>query len=268
MGTSPDIDVAFAGDDLVLRLSCAAYLARFSGTSRTHCGWDLRLYFARCVEHHASPLAMNRFQIERYVGWMQEVRRFKPSTVAPDSGCNRLLPHLCHRRCPGALTGRVHAAPASLERVTDVGAFAPAVRSTAERGTGLGQSVRLRARCLFTDRKSGKDTERAELWKCLEYMRAGDTLVVPSLDRLGRSLQDLISKPLIRTCIRIFDTPRSHAPRAVFRNAERATHLGLPGPLRERPARCCRRSTADIARVQAALRAQLPRSARHAIRLG
>ncbi|MFD3425502.1 recombinase family protein [Nocardia fluminea] len=117
---------------------------------------------------------------------MQEVRRFKPSTVAPDSGCNRLLPHLCHRRCPGALTGRVHAAPASLERVTDVGAFAPAVRSTAERGTGLGQSVRLRARCLFTDRKSGKDTERAELWKCLEYMRAGDTLVVPSLDRLGR----------------------------------------------------------------------------------
>lgn len=186
MGTSPDIDVAFAGDDLVLRLSCAAYLARFSGTSRTHCGWDLRLYFARCVEHHASPLAMNRFQIERYVGWMQEVRRFKPSTIAPDSGCNRLLPHLCHRRCPGALTGRVHAAPASLERVTDVGAFAPAVRSTAERGTGLGQSVRLRARCLFTDRKSGKDTERAELWKCLEYMRAGDTLVVPSLDRLGR----------------------------------------------------------------------------------
>ncbi|APE38634.1 DNA invertase [Nocardia mangyaensis] len=46
---------------------------------------------------------------------------------------------------------------------------------------------------IFTDKKSGKDTERAELWKCLEYMRAGDTLVVPSLDRLGRSLQDLIS---------------------------------------------------------------------------
>ncbi|MBW0270077.1 DNA invertase [Nocardia sp. MH4] len=46
---------------------------------------------------------------------------------------------------------------------------------------------------IFTDKKSGKDIERAELWKCLEYMRAGDTLVVPSLDRLGRSLQDLIS---------------------------------------------------------------------------
>ncbi|WP_330185970.1 recombinase family protein (plasmid) [Nocardia sp. NBC_01503] len=46
---------------------------------------------------------------------------------------------------------------------------------------------------IFTDMKSGKDTEREELWKCLEYVRAGDTLVVPSLDRLGRSLQDLIS---------------------------------------------------------------------------
>ncbi|MHA5052993.1 recombinase family protein [Streptomyces sp. SD15] len=35
--------------------------------------------------------------------------------------------------------------------------------------------------------------EREELWKCLDYLRPGDTLVVPSLDRLGRSIQDLIS---------------------------------------------------------------------------
>ncbi|MGK8490832.1 recombinase family protein [Nocardia asiatica] len=46
---------------------------------------------------------------------------------------------------------------------------------------------------IYTDKKSGKDAERAVLQKCLEYMRPGDTLVVPSLDRLGRSLQDLIS---------------------------------------------------------------------------
>ncbi|MBY8855379.1 hypothetical protein K7711_02715 [Nocardia sp. CA2R105] len=31
MGTSTDIDVAFAGDDPVLRLACAAYLARYTG---------------------------------------------------------------------------------------------------------------------------------------------------------------------------------------------------------------------------------------------
>ncbi|WP_307783604.1 recombinase family protein [Streptomyces spinoverrucosus] len=41
--------------------------------------------------------------------------------------------------------------------------------------------------------KSGKNAEREELWKALDYLREGDTLVVPSLDRLGRSIQDLIA---------------------------------------------------------------------------
>ncbi|MET9909659.1 recombinase family protein [Streptomyces sp. NPDC006476] len=46
---------------------------------------------------------------------------------------------------------------------------------------------------IFSDKKSGKTTEREELWKALDYLREGDTLVVPSLDRLGRSIQDLIA---------------------------------------------------------------------------
>ncbi|MET7466228.1 recombinase family protein [Nonomuraea sp. NPDC005501] len=46
---------------------------------------------------------------------------------------------------------------------------------------------------IFADKKSGKTAEREELWKALDYLRPGNTLVVPSLDRLGRSLQDLIS---------------------------------------------------------------------------
>lgn len=46
---------------------------------------------------------------------------------------------------------------------------------------------------IFADKKSGKNTEREELWKALDYLREGDTLVVPSLDRLGRSIQDLIA---------------------------------------------------------------------------
>ncbi len=45
----------------------------------------------------------------------------------------------------------------------------------------------------YADKKSGKDIEREELWKVLEYARPGDTLVVPSLDRLSRSLLDLIT---------------------------------------------------------------------------
>ncbi|GAA4622378.1 recombinase family protein [Actinoallomurus vinaceus] len=46
---------------------------------------------------------------------------------------------------------------------------------------------------IFADKKSGKNAEREELGKTLDYLRPGDTLVVPSLDRLGRSLQDLIA---------------------------------------------------------------------------
>ncbi len=46
---------------------------------------------------------------------------------------------------------------------------------------------------VFADKRSGKNAEREELWMCLDYLRPGDTLVVPSLDRLGRSIQDLIA---------------------------------------------------------------------------
>ncbi|MEU8125329.1 recombinase family protein [Spirillospora sp. NPDC049024] len=46
---------------------------------------------------------------------------------------------------------------------------------------------------IFADKKSGKDAEREELAKALDYLRLGDTLVVPSLDRLARSLEDLIT---------------------------------------------------------------------------
>lgn len=45
---------------------------------------------------------------------------------------------------------------------------------------------------LYEDRKSGAKAERPGLTKALEVARAGDTLVVWRLDRLGRSLKDLI----------------------------------------------------------------------------
>lgn len=46
---------------------------------------------------------------------------------------------------------------------------------------------------LFTDKLSGAKTDRKGLNEALEFMRSGDTLVVWKLDRLGRSLQHLIS---------------------------------------------------------------------------
>ncbi|MGL5823391.1 MAG: recombinase family protein [Nocardioides sp.] len=48
-------------------------------------------------------------------------------------------------------------------------------------------------RKIFADKKSGKTALRPELNACHAFLDPGDTLVVPSLDRYGRSLQDLIS---------------------------------------------------------------------------
>jgi len=48
-------------------------------------------------------------------------------------------------------------------------------------------------RRIFADKKSGRDTDRAELRAALEFMQPGDTFVVPALDRLSRSLQNLIT---------------------------------------------------------------------------
>jgi DNA invertase Pin-like site-specific DNA recombinase len=44
---------------------------------------------------------------------------------------------------------------------------------------------------VFTDKASGKDTNRPELKAALDYLREGDKLVVHSLDRLARNLVDL-----------------------------------------------------------------------------
>lgn len=44
---------------------------------------------------------------------------------------------------------------------------------------------------VFTDRASGKDTQRPELDRLLAFVRQGDTVVVHSMDRLARNLDDL-----------------------------------------------------------------------------
>lgn len=65
-----------------LRLAVAAYLARFKGTSRDHAGSDLRCYLTWCADRSLDPFLARRPHLELYIRWMQEVRRFKPSTVS------------------------------------------------------------------------------------------------------------------------------------------------------------------------------------------
>lgn len=45
---------------------------------------------------------------------------------------------------------------------------------------------------VFTDKASGKDTNRPQLNAALDYLRDGDVFLVHSMDRLARSLSDLL----------------------------------------------------------------------------
>ena len=66
--------------------------------------------------------------------------------------------------------------------------------STHEQTLALQQDALKAAQCglTFTDTISGVKTERPGLQQALSHLRAGDTLVVWRLDRLGRSLKHLI----------------------------------------------------------------------------
>jgi DNA invertase Pin-like site-specific DNA recombinase len=44
---------------------------------------------------------------------------------------------------------------------------------------------------VFKEKRSGIDTGRPELKRCLEYLREGDTLLVTKINRLARSTSDL-----------------------------------------------------------------------------
>lgn len=46
---------------------------------------------------------------------------------------------------------------------------------------------------VFTDKASGKDTDRPQLKAAFAHLREGDTFVIYSMDRLSRSLSDLIT---------------------------------------------------------------------------
>ncbi|MDA8112506.1 MAG: recombinase family protein [Nitrospiraceae bacterium] len=66
--------------------------------------------------------------------------------------------------------------------------------STQDQNPELQLDALAKAGCeqVFQEKISGKDRDRPELETCLKVLRKGDTLVVWRLDRLGRSLKDLV----------------------------------------------------------------------------
>ena len=93
LGSAPADPVLFTDR---LRLAVAAYLARFTGSSRDHTESDLRCYFAWCAERGLDPLAAQRPHLELYIRWMQEIRVRR-------GRCHRRMPR---RRCRFASPSR------------------------------------------------------------------------------------------------------------------------------------------------------------------
>jgi DNA invertase Pin-like site-specific DNA recombinase len=69
--------------------------------------------------------------------------------------------------------------------------------STKHQGESLDQQIKLlkKSGCseVYSEVISGANSKRPELTKVLELLKSNDTLIITSIDRLGRSLKDLIS---------------------------------------------------------------------------
>ena len=99
--------------------------------------------------------------------------------------------------------------------------------STDDQNLNLQKDALTRAGCerILEDRQSGAKADRPGLRDALDYARDGDTLTVWRLDRLSRSLKDLIdlvSQLEARVCreiMRILDCTRSDEQQGIRRRA-------------------------------------------------
>lgn len=88
---------------------------------------------------------------------------------------------------------------------------------------------------VFEDKCSGKDTNRPALKECLAYLRDGDTLHIHSIDRLARSLRDLLNvvEELLRRGIKIVFHKENMNFDGINPNPTQALYLNILGAVAE-----------------------------------
>ena len=90
-----------------------------------------------------------------------------------------------------ATTAKRKAAPTTTIPVTSKGQTVGYIRVSSAGQNDARQLDGIHTDKTFTDKASGKDTQRPQLQAMLEFVREGDKVLVHSMDRLARSLKDL-----------------------------------------------------------------------------
>lgn len=80
------------------------------------------------------------------------------------------------------------------------------------------QLVGIELERVYEDKASGATKDRPELKRCLDALRSGDTLHIHSVDRLSRSMRDLIE--IVEQVIKAGASIIIYSPRLEFRASE------------------------------------------------
>ena len=133
--------------------------------------------------------------------WYAESSESLPSQLFPDS-ISEWSPRCRYAWREGLVTGwhaakksaEASATPAPNQQAKNGALIGYARASTQDQSTDLQLDALNKAGCsrVFSESASGAQRDRPELARALDYMRPGDTLVVWKLDRLARSLKQLI----------------------------------------------------------------------------
>ena len=93
-------------------------------------------------------------------------------------------------------------------------------------------------RAIFVDKQSGKDFDRRSYQRLLHKLKDGDTLVIKSIDRLGRNYEEILEQwrmltkdkgiDIVVLDMPLLDTRRGKDLMGTFLSAVSYTHLTLP----------------------------------------